>query len=168
LNKAGHARLSLVVAMAENNAIGNNGTLPWHLPADLKHFKQLTMGKPIIMGRRTSEAIGRALPGRRNIVLSRDPDFRAEGCETFPSLEGAIDAVASVGTEIMVIGGARMYAQALPCATRIYLTRVHFSFEADTFFPPFNEAEWMETKHEAHPVNQDNSYSYSFIELERC
>jgi dihydrofolate reductase len=153
--------------MAENNAIGNNGGLPWHLPADLKRFKQLTMGKPIIMGRRTFEAIGRPLDGRRNIVLSRDLDFRAEGCETFPSLEAAVDAAASGSAEIMVIGGARIYMQALPTATHIYLTRVHASFEADTFFPVFDDAEWLETKREDQSADQSNLYPYSFIDLER-
>ncbi len=128
------SEIVLVAAVAENGVIGQGGVMPWHLPADLAHFKRVTWGHPILMGRRTFEAIGRALPGRRNIVLTRDPDFSAPGIETASSLEQALERIGEAA-QVMVIGGAELYRIALPLAQRIYLTRIHASPEGDTFFP---------------------------------
>lgn len=158
--------LALIVAVGENNEIGKNGRMPWHLPADLKHFKSLTLGKPIIMGRRTFEAIGKPLPQRRNIVVSRNPAWHALGCETTASLADAL--VLAAGTpEIMLIGGGELYREALPRAQRIYLTRVHASFDADTFFPVLDIADWKEITRAKYAADEPNPYAYSFITLER-
>lgn len=159
--------LSLVVAAGENNEIGRRGRMPWHLPADLKHFKALTLGKPVIMGHRTFEAIGKPLPQRRNIVVTRDRAWRATGCEVAHSLPEAL-VIAAGEPEIMVIGGGQLYRQALPRAQRIYLTRVHGTFDADTFFPVLDMSQWRETAREAHPADECNSYACSFLVLERC
>lgn len=158
--------LSLIVALGENNEIGKNGKMPWYLPADLKHFKALTLGKPIIMGRKTFEAIGKPLPERRNIVVTRNSGFHAEGCELAQSLPDALALTASV-REIMVIGGGEIYREALPRAQRIYLTRVHSWFDADTFFPPLDIGDWRKTACEDHVADERNPYAYSFITLER-
>ena len=158
--------LSLIVAIGENNEIGKGGKMPWHLPADLKHFKALTLGKPVIMGRRTFEAIGKPLPGRRNIVVSRNSRFYARDCETAASLTDAL-VLAAGSPEIMVIGGGEIYREALPRAQRIYLTQVHARFDADTFFPQLDSAEWRETAHEDHIADERNPFAYSFITLER-
>lgn len=150
-------RVSLVVAMAENNVIGKDGDLPWHIPADLKHFKAVTMGKPIVMGRRTYESIGRPLPGRLNIVVTRDPSRQWDGVEAVQSLSDALDRAAADGAdEIMIIGGGDLYRAALPTAQRIYLTRVHEAVEGDTVFPDLDPAEWRghsrERKDDIHRV----------------
>ena len=158
--------LSLVVAVGENNEIGNAGKMPWHLPADLKHFKILTLGKPVIMGRRTYEAIGKPLPGRRNIIITRDPGYRAAGCEVTHALPDALVLAAGV-PEIIVIGGGEIYREALPRAQRIYLTRVHEAFDADTFFPTLDPVDWRETTREDHIADEVNVYAYSYIALER-
>lgn len=158
--------LSLIVAVGENNEIGKGGKMPWHLPADLKHFKALTLGRPVIMGRRTFAAIGKPLPGRRNIVVSRDPAFRAPGCETARSFADAL-VLAAGAKEIMLIGGGELYREALPRAQRVYLTRVHARFDADTFFPPLDSAEWKETAREDHAADERNPFAYSFITLTR-
>lgn len=158
--------LSLIVAVGENNEIGKDGKMPWHLPADLKHFKALTLGRPVIMGRRTFAAIGKPLPGRRNIVVSRNPKFNAPGCETARSLTDAL-VLAAGAKEIMLIGGGELYREALPRAQRIHLTRVHARFDADTFFPPLDSAEWKETAREDHAADERNPFAYSFVMLER-
>lgn len=158
--------LSLIVAAGEHNEIGQDGRMPWHLPADLKHFKQVTLGKPLIMGRRTHESIGKALPGRRNIVVTRNPGYRAEGCEVAHSLKEAL-GLAGVAPEVMVIGGAALYREALPRANRIYLTRVAGQFEADTFFPHLDEGEWHELSKIHRPPDERNAYACDFILLER-
>jgi dihydrofolate reductase len=158
--------LSLIVAVGENNEIGKAGQMPWHLPADLKHFKTLTLGKPVIMGRRTYEAIGKPLPGRRNIVVSRDPGYSASGCEVSPSFTDALVRAAGAA-EIMVIGGGEIYREALPRAQRIYLTRVHGHFDADTFFPIIDPSEWRQIAHEEHEVDARNAWPCSFVTLER-
>ena len=158
--------LALIVAIGENNELGKGGRMPWHLPADLKHFKTLTLGKPIIMGRKTFEAIGKPLPGRRNIVVTRNPGFRAVGCEIASSLADAL--VLAAGTpEIMVIGGAEIYREALPRAQRIYLTRVHAQFDADTFFPKLDPVDWRETSREDHTADERNPFARTFLILER-
>lgn len=158
--------LALIVAVGENSEIGKHGRMPWHLPADLKRFKALTLGKPVIMGRKTFEAIGKPLPERRNIVVSRNPAWHAPGCESAASLTDALVLAAGV-REIMLIGGGELYSEALPRAQRIYLTRVHARFEADTFFPALDPAEWRETAREDHASDERNSFAYSFIILER-
>ncbi|MGH8397143.1 MAG: dihydrofolate reductase [Gammaproteobacteria bacterium] len=158
--------LYLIVAIGEHNEIGKSGKMPWHLPADLKHFKSITLGKPIIMGRKTFAAIGKPLPERRNIVVTRDRDFMADGCEIAHSLTDALVLAAGV-PEIMVIGGSELYREALPRAQRIYLTRVHASFDADTFFPTLDPADWRETAREGHAADERNSFAYSFLTLER-
>ncbi|HEX5339745.1 MAG TPA: dihydrofolate reductase [Gammaproteobacteria bacterium] len=158
--------LSLIVAAGENNEIGRHGEMPWHLPADLRHFKTVTLGKPVIMGRRTFESIGKPLPERRNIVVTRNRNYRAEGCETVHTLAEAL-VMAAGEPEVMVIGGGELYREALPRAQRIYLTRVHARFDADTFFPMLDMAQWRETAREAHPVDEHNHHACSFLVLER-
>lgn len=158
--------LSLIVAVGEHHEIGKNGKMPWHLPADLKHFKALTLGKPVIMGRKTFAAIAKPLPQRRNIVVTRQHDYHAAGCEVAHSLADAL-VLASGEPEIMVIGGAEIYREALPRAQRIYLTRVHARFEADTFFPAFDPDEWRETVREDHAADERNHFAYSFVTLVR-
>ena len=140
-------RLSLIAALADNGVIGQGNRLPWHLPADLVHFKRLTLGKPVLMGRRTYESIGRPLPGRLNIVLTRDPGFVAEGCVVVHSLDEALKAAAG-HAELMVMGGATLYARLFPEVQRLYLTRVHATLEGDVRFPAFDERQWRETSRE--------------------
>jgi len=158
--------LSLVVAAGENNEIGKSGRMPWHLPADLRHFKSITLGKPIIMGRKTFEAIGKPLPERRNIVVSRRHSYSAPGCEVTQSFTDALVLAAGVA-EIMVIGGGEIYSEALPRAQRIYLTRVHGHFDADTFFPTIDPSNWREIACEDYAADARNPQPYSFITLER-
>jgi len=140
--------------------------MPWHLPADLAHFKRVTWGHPIVMGRRTFEAIGRPLPGRRNIVLTRNPGFSAPGVETAAGLEQAL-ALVDGASQVMVIGGAELYRAALPLAQRIYLTRVHARPEGDTCFPALDPAEWRQISCKTRPTDGDHRYALSFIELQR-
>lgn len=139
------ARVALIVATSRNGVIGRDGALPWHLPEELQHFKRLTLGKPIIMGRLTWESIGRPLPGRTNIVVSRAPDYEAQGAEVVPSLEAALDRASQrveVDDEIMIIGGAHIYRAALPLADRIYRTRIDVEVEGDAFFPELDSTRW--------------------------
>jgi len=156
----------LVVAVAENGVIGLDGRLPWHLPADLKHFRRVTMGHPILMGRKTHESIGRPLPGRDNLILSRDPAYRAEGCRVVSSMDMALRATAS-DSALMVVGGEALYRLALPLAQRIYLTRVHGVFQGTVRFPVLQESDWNEIRRENHRADERNPYDYSFIWLER-
>lgn len=158
--------LSLIVAASENNVIGRAGGMPWRLPADLKHFKRTTMGKPLIMGRRTFETIGRALPGRRNIVVTRRGGIDAEGIETASDLDAAL-ARAGDGPEIMLMGGGTLYRAALERADRIYLTRIHARIEGDTFFPELSERDWRTVSCEKRPADEKNAHDMSFIVLER-
>lgn len=158
--------LSLIVAISENKAIGKNNQLLWHLPGDLKFFKNTTSGKAIIMGRKTYESIGRPLPNRRNIVISSQADLRIDGCETVTSLTAAID-LCRQDEEAIIIGGGSIYEQALGMCTKMYLTKVHHVFEADTFFPPFEHLGWKEISREDHPADEKNPYPYSFIILTR-
>jgi dihydrofolate reductase len=159
-------RLCLVVAVADNGVIGHGKRLPWHLPADLAHFKRLTLGKPILMGRRTWESLPGLLPQRHHIVLTRDPDYRAEGCTLVRSLEEAI-AAAGDAPELMVVGGAALYAETLPLADRLYLTRVHCQAEGDIRFPVWDPAEWQETARVERAADARNPWSMTFIELQR-
>lgn len=158
--------ISLVVAMDENRVIGADNRLPWHLPADLKHFKRITMGHPIVMGRRTWESIGRPLPGRTSIVLTRQDGYRAEGAVVVNSLEAAIEAAGECD-ELMVIGGAWLFQAVLDRAHRIYLTAIHAQFEGDTYFPGLNEDEWACVSREDHEKDDKNPCDYSFMVLER-
>lgn len=156
-----NSTISLIAAWDENGVIGNKGAMPWHLPADLKHFKALTLGKPILMGRRTFEAIGKPLPGRRNLVLTRSADFEADGVEVFYTLDDAFWACADCD-EIMVIGGGELYRQALPMADRLYLTRIHAELDGDTFFPDFDESQWKLVEETRRESDARNAYALSF------
>ncbi len=158
--------LSLIVAMDNNRLIGNKNELPWHLPADLAFFKRTTMGKPIVMGRKTFESIGKPLPGRRNIVITRDPNFSAAGCEVADSIEAALSLTGG-DDEVMLIGGASLYQQTLDLATQLYITRIHHSFEGDTWFPEINLGEWIEEYREDFAADHANQYAYSFIKYVR-
>lgn len=159
-------RLSVVVAADERGGIGRAGGLPWHLPEDLKRFKAITMGKPIVMGRRTWESIGRPLPGRRSIVVSRQVGLAIEGAEVVGSLEEALQA-ASDAPEACVIGGAELYRLALPRAGLVHLTRVHATVEADTFLPALDPSDWEELSSERHAADERHAYPYSFVTLRR-
>src|SRR5262249_14123565 len=152
-------------ALSQNNVIGIENRLPWHLPADLKHFKTLTMNKPIIMGRKTYESIGRPLPGRRNIIISRNPQFSAPGCECVTSLSEAL-LLTAAAPEVMVIGGTQLIEAALPKADRLYLTFIHQDFDGDCFFPEWDRAQWREISREDHTADSDNPYTFSFVTFE--
>jgi dihydrofolate reductase len=160
-------RVSLLVAATENGVIGRNNGMPWHLPDDLKHFRALTLAKPVLMGRRTFESIGRPLPGRTNLVLTRTPNWSAAGVTVVADLEAALQA-AGPAPELVIAGGAQVYALALPRATRIYLTRIHAVIEGDTRLPDINLQEWQETARELHPADARHPYAMSFVTLERA
>ncbi len=165
-------RLSLIVAAAENGIIGRNNALPWRLSGDLKRFKEITMGKPVIMGRKTFDSIGRPLPGRTNIVLSRDPTFRVGNVEVvddFPSAKAVALTAArrAAVSEIMVIGGAGIYELALPHADRIYLTEVHAEIHGDAVFPAYNKADWIERSRLYQRAASGETADYSFVTLDR-
>ena len=158
--------VSIIAAMDRNRLIGRENQLPWHLPADLAHFKQVTMGKPIIMGRKTYESIGRALPGRTNIVLTRSPDFNADGVLTANTLQQALDYV-SAEDEVMIIGGSAIYELTLPRADRLYLTYVENSFEGDAWFPDFDLQQWRIIASEEHSADEKNPSDYRFVTYAR-
>ena len=160
-------KISLIVAMASNRAIGLNGQMPWHLSADLKRFKQITMGHPIIMGRLTFEAIGKPLPGRINIIISRNPAYRAEGCVVVDNVEAAISHGCQLADEIFVIGGSTLYEATLPMANTLYITQINQDFEGDTFFPDFDRNHWAEVEHEDVANDVNVSFNYSFLKLTR-
>ena len=160
------APIVLVVAVADNGVIGRAGKLPWHLPDDLKFFKAVTMGKPLLMGRRTFESIGRPLPGRRNLVLTRGTGAYPAGAEAVASLDAAL-ALLPETPELCVIGGAALFGQTLPLARRLYLTEVHAAVEGDVHFPHWNRAEWLETGRREHPADERHAYAMSFVTLER-
>lgn len=153
--------LSLIAAMDRNRLIGCENQLPWHLPADLQHFKKVTMGKPVLMGRKTWESLGRPLPGRLNITISRNPDYQPDGTVVVDSLEAAITA-AGEADEIMIIGGANLYQQALPHVDRLYITRVEAEFEGDAWFPEINDDEWALSSSESHEPDSKNPHPYRF------
>lgn len=160
--------LSAIVAMDENRVIGLNNKMPWHLPADLKHFKTITAGHPVLMGRKTFLSIGKPLPNRTNIILTRDPQFSAQDCLVVPQLETALSMAQEFDQhEIFVIGGAEIYRQLLPRVQRLYLTIVHHQFQGDTFFPEWEAAEWQEVSRERHAADEQNAYDYTFLILER-
>jgi dihydrofolate reductase len=159
-------RISIVVIVTENGAIGKDNALLVRLPDDLKYFKAITMGKPIVMGRKTHDSIGRPLPGRMNIVISRQADLAIDGCTVVASLTDAIKAAGDVA-EIAIVGGADIYRQALPLANTLYLTQVHASLAGDVFFPPLVASHWRETHREDHAADERHAYPFSFITLER-
>ena len=160
--------VSFVVAVAENGVIGSNGELPWSsLPDDLQHFKRLTLGHPVVMGRRTYDSLGRALPKRPNIVVTRQAGWAAPGCETAGSLPAALARAHQLDEEVCVIGGGEIYREALPAADVIYLTEVHHSFEGDAYFPPLSPSEWREETRERHEADERHAYAFSFVTLRR-
>lgn len=159
-------KISLIVAMASNKAIGLNGRMPWHLSADLKRFRQITMGSPVLMGRKTFEAIGKALPGRENIVISRAAEYDAPACKVFTDIETALQAVAD-RDEVFVIGGATLYQALLPVADYLYLTEIERSFTGDTFFPEFDRRQWQELSREEIADDASVDFSYRFLKLQR-
>src|SRR3989338_9130285 len=154
--------ISLIVAMDDRGVIGYQGKLPWRQSADLKHFKELTMGKPIVMGRKTYEAIGRPLPGRENIVITHDKNYRAEGCVVLHSIDDIFVHSRKV-EEIVIIGGAELFRQFLGRATLIYMTEVYAQVTGDTFFPPFHAEEWQEVNRQDFKRDDKNEYDYSFV-----
>lgn len=158
--------VSLIVARADNGVIGRGGQLPWRLPDDLRRFKVLTWGKPILMGRRTFESLARPLPGRQNLVLTRTADFRAEGVTVVHAAEEALRTAAGM-SELVVIGGAEVYRLMLPRVHRIHLTEVHAAPEGDTRLPPFDAAQWREMAREEHPADAHHACAMSFVTLER-
>ncbi len=157
--------LALLVAASENDVIGRGGALPWHLPDDLKHFKALTLGKPMLMGRRTFESIGRPLPGRTSLVLTRSHGWASPGVQVVHSLDEALDACRGA-FELAVIGGAEVFALCAPHAVRLYLTRVHAQLAGDTFLPPLG-AGWRESGRREHPADERHAYAMTFLTLER-
>jgi len=160
-------RLALIAAVARNGVIGRDGELPWRISADLRFFKTTTMGKPMIMGRRTFDSIGKALPGRANIVVTRSADFTADDVEVAADLDQALAIAAATGAEeVMAIGGGEIYAAALPRADRLYLTEVHIDAEGDVHFPTFDRAQWREVSRDDHAAEGDTP-AFSFVTLER-
>lgn len=159
-------KISIIVAMASNQTIGLNNKMPWHLSADLKNFKKITLGSPILMGRKTYESIGHPLPGRDNIIISRNPEYKQQGCLVFNTIEDAISACSKY-KEIFIIGGATFYKAMLPKANFLYLTHINKEFDGDTFFPSINKQDWQEISRE--DVNNDPSvdFTYSFLTLKR-
>ncbi len=165
-------KLSVIVAVAENGVVGNNNALPWHISADLKYFKQTTLGKPVVMGRKTFESIGRPLPGRTNIVISSRRDYAADGVTVVNSLQRALDYAAEValidGTEeLMVIGGATIYGAAIPLADRLYVTEVHASVTGDAYLRDIDWSCWREISRERQEAVAPNPYDFSFVVYER-
>ena len=158
--------LSLIVAVADNGVIGDGNRLPWRLPEDMRWFRRRTTGKPVVMGRKTYESIGRPLPERTNIVLTRDPGYRVPGCTVVGDIDQAL-AAAGEAEEVMVMGGAEVYRQLLPRAGRLYLTRVHAAPDGDAWFPEIDPESWREVEREDHPADADHAVAYSFLILER-
>ena len=159
-------RINIVVAISDNTVIGRDGGLPWRLSSDLRQFKLVTMGHPLIMGRKTHESIGRALPGRLNVVVSRQRMFSAPGCTVVDSLDKAL-VVAGDVAEVMIVGGATLYAAAIDMAERIYLTEVHVAIEGNVVFPNVDWSEWIEISRARHPADAENEFDYSFVTFDR-
>ncbi len=175
-------KLAVIAAVADNGVIGRDNQLPWHLPEDLKYFKRVTLGKPIIMGRKTFDSIGRPLPGRSNIVVTRQPDWRAAGVVVAHSLAAALELAATrlpppqplklqtgpeARPEAMLIGGAELYAEGIGRAERLYLTRVHASVDGDAYFPLLDPGQWREVWRQDHCASDGTSHSYSFVTMDR-
>ncbi|MCB2194447.1 MAG: dihydrofolate reductase [Bacteroidetes bacterium] len=158
--------ISIIVAVAENNVIGKDNSLIWHLPRDLKHFKETTSGHYIIMGRKTFESNGRPLPNRTNVIITRDKNYKAEGCIVVHSLEDAIKE-AKEDSEAFIIGGGVIYEMAMPLVDRIYLTKIHHKFEGDTYFPEINMDEWEVTEERFFEIDEKNKYPFTILTLDR-
>tara|TARA_R110002110_G_scaffold205066_7_gene416921 strand:- start:44413 stop:44919 length:507 start_codon:yes stop_codon:yes gene_type:complete len=166
-------QLAIMVAVADNGVIGRDNALPWHLPEDLRYFKRVTMGKPIIMGRKTFESIGRPLPGRSNIVVTRNPHYQREGVMVVASLDAALQLAARIAaqdgvTEMVCIGGAEIYAAALPLAQRLYLTQVHADVDGDAFLPDIDWQLWQQSSRDSYTASPGNPFDYSFVTFERA
>ena len=166
-------RLSLIVALAQNGVIGRNNKLPWYLPEDLKYFKRVSMGKPLIMGRKTFESLGKPLPGRPHIITTRDKSYHYEGCHVVHTLEKARARAESLllidgGDEALIIGGAEIYALTLPDIDRMYMTEVHGEVDGDAFFPEYDKQAWKEVLREDFSAEKEGSYDYSFVVYEPC
>ncbi len=159
-------RIAIIAALARNRVIGRSNRLPWRLPDDLRHFKRLTLGRPIIMGRRTWESLPGLLPERTHIVITRDAQYRGDGAVVVHSLDAALTAAG--GEEALVVGGAELYALALPRASRLYLTLVDAEVEGDAFFPELDSAEWREVAREPHAADERHAYPFAFVTLERA
>lgn len=159
-------QVAIIAALANQQVIGYQNQLPWHLPADLRHFKQLTLKKPIIMGRKTFESIGKPLPERTNIIISRNPAYQASGCLVAHSLAEALK-LANTAEEVMVIGGTTIFEQALPLAQTLYLTYIHADIKGDVFFPPWNADDWQTIHTQYFNADEKNVYNYSFVTLTR-
>ncbi|MEM0550621.1 MULTISPECIES: type 3 dihydrofolate reductase [Aeromonas] len=156
-------KISMIAAMAHDRVIGKDNQMPWHMPADLAHFKRVTLGKPVLMGRKTFESIGRPLPGRRNLVISRNPEYQADGIEVVGSVEAALALLAdNEVAEVMVIGGGHLYAELLPKADCLYLTRIELEVEGDTRFPAFADEQWLCVEREVHQADEKNPHPYRF------
>ena len=166
MSAANTPRITLILARARNGVIGAKGGLPWRLPEDLAFFKRTTMGHPIVMGRKTWESIGRPLPGRRSIVVTRDRSFAAAGAEVVHSFEDAV-ALCSDTDEIFVIGGAHLYADALPRADRLLLTEIDADFDGDTFLPAPAATQWLEASRERHPPVPERPFAFDFVDYRR-
>jgi dihydrofolate reductase len=158
-------QITLIAAMGKNRAIGLNGRMPWHLPAELQHFKQVTMGKAILMGRKTWQAIGRPLPGRQNIVISRNPGFEVAGADLCDSLPAALKAAQT--DEVMVIGGGQLYALAMPQAQSMILTLIDIEPDADTWFPAWDDQQWLQSDDRLFPVDDKNGIAYRIVKFGR-
>jgi dihydrofolate reductase len=159
-------KISLVAAMSRHRVIGFGGKMPWHLPAELAYFKKITLAKPVLMGRRTFESIGRALPQRRNLVLSGQRDLQLPGCEMYSALEAALAAVSN-DEELMVIGGAELFRQTLPLAQRLYLTFIDYEFPGDAYFPEWDQTQWREIASAHHPTDAKNPLTFRTVLLEK-
>lgn len=160
------SRLTLIAARARNGVIGRNNQMPWKIPGEQAYFKRMTMGHPIVMGRKTWESIGRALPGRRNIVITRDRAYSAIDADVVGSLDDAL-SLAAEADEIFIIGGGQLYAEAMPRASRLLLTEIEADFDGDTFMPAPDCTQWRETSREHHPPAGDRAFGYSFVVYER-
>jgi len=159
-------KISLIVAMASNRVIGADNKMPWHLSADLKRFKKITMGSPILMGRKTHESIGKVLPGRTNIVISRNSEYQSEGCQVYSDITSALESFSEC-QEIFIIGGSSLYQAMLPKAKYIYLTEIHQPFSGETYFPEIDANDWIEVERERIDNDPDVTFAYSFLKLKR-
>ncbi len=158
--------ISIIVAVAENGVIGSGNQMPWHISEDLRHFKAITTGHPVVMGRKTFESLGRPLPNRTNVVITRNPDYAAEGAVIAGSLEEAL-AMFPAGEEIFVIGGGEIYRQAMDCADRLYITMIGVPFDGDTCFPSIDTGNWRETWREEHPRGEKFPHPFQFVNYEK-
>lgn len=159
--------ISMIAAMAKNNVIGIKGDMPWHLPNDLKYFKRITTGHPVLMGRKTFESIGKPLPNRRNLVLTRNEDFQPKGVEVLHSMAD-VRPLMEKEEEFFVIGGANLYEQLIPLADRLYITYIHEEFEGDTFFPEIDKGSWKQVSSEIGEVDEKNKYPHTFVVYEKA